>query len=295
MGKKNNLLKPTKMKIGYSKVILSLGNRKVLQKYVHHLVAEEFLNHNFKNKDLVINHINGNMLDNRVKNLEIVSRSQNASHWVKKNRSKNAGRKRTGFCGRGHKLKPNQYHCNYCRRLRSGNLILPPKEINWKEMYIKGYLISEDGKIWSKKTKRILKGGINTPGYKMFNLRIENKTKNFSISRLVYKTFIGPIPKDFVVDHINEDKFDNRVQNLRVLSKKENSLASKVKMRERGQHGFKLDNKKVSEIKWLLENTKMKQTEIAMTYHVVKSTISDIKLGHKWRHVIKKKPLNQTF
>jgi hypothetical protein len=291
-GKKNNLLKPIVMKIGYAKVTLSLGNKKVSQKYVHHLVVEEFLDRNFKNKNLVINHINGSMLDNRLVNLEIVSRKENAIHWAKKNLSDKRGRKRSGFCGRGHKFKGNQTYCLECARLRRANKLEPPLNFNWKETLIDGYLISDNGKVWSKKTKRLIKSGVNTPGYEYVNLRVNNKTKNFAISRLVYSVFNSSIPDNFVVDHINENKLDNRIQNLRVLSRKENTLASKNEMKKRNQHGFKLDENKVSEIKWLLKNTKLEQKEIAKIYNVGNSLISAINVGDKWIHIAERKPQN---
>ncbi|MDC0057547.1 NUMOD4 motif-containing HNH endonuclease, partial [Alphaproteobacteria bacterium] len=253
-GKKNQLLKPTLMKIGYYKTALSLEEKTVKQKYVHHLVAEEFLNFSIKNKGLVINHKNGNKLDNRLVNLEIVNRKENASHWAKKNKSNEAGRKRTGFCGRGHKLKNNQYHCNECRKIiKKYGKFIPPKELKWKQSSIEGYLISDTGKIWSNKTQRIIKSGVNIPGYEYVNLRVNSKSKNYAVSRLVYETFSKPIPKHFVVDHINENKLDNRIQNLRIMSKKENSLFSKNSMRKRKKHGFKLKEEQVAEIKWLLK------------------------------------------
>ena len=289
-GKKNNLLKPIIMKIGYSKVTLSLGNKKVFQKYIHHLVAQEFLNHDLKDKNFVVNHINGNMLDNRVDNLELVNRRENALHWAKKNRSSLAGRKRTGFCGRGHKLKQNQTHCNECRKLNKSKNTLFPINLNWKKTLIEGYLISDCGKVWSEKTNRIVKSGVNKPGYEYVNLRFKNKTKNFSISRLVYSAFKTNIPEGYVVDHVNENKLDNRIQNLRILSKKENTLASKKSMKRRNKHGFKFNETEIGEIKWLLENTKLKKKQIASIYNMSNSHISSISNGSKWSHIYSKKP-----
>ena len=153
-------------------------------------------------------------------------------------------------------------------------------------------MISDCGKVWSKKTNRFVKPGINKPGYQYVNLRFENKTKNFSISRLVFATFKSEIPDGFVVDHINEEKLDNRIQNLRILSKKENSLASKNSMKKRNKHGFKFNEINIGEIKWLLKNTKLKQKEIANIYNMSESHMSSISIGSKWGHVPSRKPKN---
>ena len=52
---------------------------------------------------------------------------------------------------------------------------------------------------------------------------IENKTY-FRTHRLVWENFVGPIPEGYVVDHINNDKKDNRLENLQLLTHKENVL-----------------------------------------------------------------------
>jgi hypothetical protein len=48
-------------------------------KRVHQLVAEMFLNHTPCGMKLVIDHINGNPLDNKVENLQLISQRQNIS------------------------------------------------------------------------------------------------------------------------------------------------------------------------------------------------------------------------
>jgi hypothetical protein len=273
------IIKPTLLRIGYLSIAISFGNRKVKRFYVHRLVAQYFLGD--IGDDEVVNHINHSKTDNRLENLEIVKRKTNAAHWAKNGRSVKAGRKKSEFCGRGHKFIGNKRYCLECRKHK----YTPPSEYRWKKIQVEGYLVSNNGLVWSEKTKRILKFGVNTPGYKYINLRIDGRTDNFSISRLVYEAFVGPIPKGEVVDHINSDKHDNRVENLRILTKSKNSIASRNKMRYDKKHGFKLSESDVEEIKWLLLNTNYSQLEIAEKFGVHQSRISDIKLGHQWNHV----------
>jgi hypothetical protein len=283
IGPSGNSLKPTLLQIGYLSVAISFGNRKVKRYYIHRLVAEVFVGP--IPKDYVVNHINHNKIDNRLENLELVTRKSNAIHWAKQSRSSKAGRKRSGYCGRGHLLVGERSYCLECRRSKRESEFNPPSEYIWKKTSVDGYLVSNTGLVWSEKTKRILKFGINKPGYKYVNLRIADKTKNYSISRLVFEAFIGLVNNGNIIDHINSNKLDNRLENLRILSRKDNSIASRDKMRNDKKHGFKLSEEIVAEIKWLLLNSNFTQKEIAIKYGLTQSTVSDIKLGYKWAHI----------
>lgn len=97
------------------------------------------------------------------------------------------------------------------------------KEI-WKP--IKGYQdyeVSDLGNVRSLKYGKVklLKPGISR-GYYHVNLWKNGKVKNLLVHRLVVETFIGKIPKGQVVNHINEDKSDNRLSNLEIVTQKEN-------------------------------------------------------------------------
>jgi hypothetical protein len=42
------------------------------------------------------------------------------------------------------------------------------------------------------------------------------------IHRIVYQEFVGPIPQGMEIDHISNVKTDNRLENLQMLTKKDN-------------------------------------------------------------------------
>lgn len=44
-----------------------------------------------------------------------------------------------------------------------------------------------------------------------------------SIHVLVYETFIGPIPKGYMVHHKDHDKFNNSIDNLEIMTAKEHN------------------------------------------------------------------------
>lgn len=89
----------------------------------------------------------------------------------------------------------------------------------WKSLSSLGYpnyKISNTGRISNIKTGYKLKGSIQH-GYRGVKIpNIEGKVKFCPIHRLVALIFLGkPDDKKLSVDHINRDKLDNRVQNLR--------------------------------------------------------------------------------
>jgi len=95
-----------------------------------------------------------------------------------------------------------------------------------------GYYITEDGKVFSKRTFgpqdnrgtnfRELKF-FSKRGYLTVGLMKNNKQYTKAVHRLVAETFI-PNPNNFPqVNHINELKYDNRVCNLEWVNNQKNS------------------------------------------------------------------------
>lgn len=74
----NNILRGSIGENGYKYYRLSKNNKKKMF-YAHRLVAEYFIPN--PNNLPVVNHIDGNKLNNHVSNLEWVSYSDNITHW----------------------------------------------------------------------------------------------------------------------------------------------------------------------------------------------------------------------
>lgn len=70
------MLKPRVNKDGYYELTLYTSDHKKITKRVHRVVAETYLG---VHPGLVVNHINGNKLDNRVSNLEFVTAAENST------------------------------------------------------------------------------------------------------------------------------------------------------------------------------------------------------------------------
>lgn len=76
----------------------------------------------------------------------------------------------------------------------------------------KNYFVDENGNVYSNKQQ--LKPQVDKNGYLWVNLTYDGKQHNHKIHRLVAQAFI-PNPDNLPqVNHINEDKTDNRVDNL---------------------------------------------------------------------------------
>ena len=97
----------------------------------------------------------------------------------------------------------------------------------WRKIAeLDGYSVSNLGNVRNDKTGRILKTYDNGHGYQ----KVEIKNKKWYIHRLVGQAFI-PNPMNLeTINHKNENKRDNRVENLEWLSRVDNLLYSKDRL-----------------------------------------------------------------
>lgn len=66
----------------------------------------------------------------------------------------------------------------------------------------------------------------NKIGYKFVKLTNEKDSKNLYLHRLMYQTFVGVIPSDKEVNHIDHNKENNTINNLELLTRSENIMKS---------------------------------------------------------------------
>ena len=70
---------------------------------------------------------------------------------------------------------------------------------------------------------RILKESIDKHGYHRVSLFVNGQPFYYRVNVLVYTAFIGPVPDGMQVNHIDENKDNNCVWNLNLMSPKDNS------------------------------------------------------------------------
>ena len=78
--------------------------------------------------------------------------------------------------------------------------------------------------IRNKKSKRILKPKVDSRGYLQIDLYHLGKGVHYLVHRLIVNNLMGGIPEGMCIDHINNIRTDNRIENLRIVSCYENSV-----------------------------------------------------------------------
>lgn len=102
--------------------------------------------------------------------------------------------------------------------------------IEWQK--IKGfesYEISSDGQL--RRGDKLLRPQADVQGYKTYILSKDDKRYARKMHRLVLQAFVGAPPTGYVADHVNRDRADNNVENLRWASR---SLSNRNKVEVKG-------------------------------------------------------------
>lgn len=183
--------------------------------------------------------------------------------------------------------------------------IIPEEQ--WKKIRLQGaeglrkkYAVSDFGRLASydknvNEDGKILKGSVTT-GYKSLNLHLVGSKSTIYVHREVAKLFSKkPSTKHIYVIHINHDKLDNHINNLKwstlsEMSAHQQGSPAKIaykKVQANRKVGLKLNATQVKAIKKMLSNPKRKITiqQIAAKYEVSEMTIYRIRSGENWGNI----------
>ena len=134
--------------------------------------------------------------------------------------------------------------------------------------------------------------GSNRYGYKTVSFKKDGIKKTIDVHILVARAFIkNPNPEKFkIVNHLNSDRADNRVENLEWCDHSRNAKhaieAGKLKITMGSSRSNAILNEdKVLAIKLLYKTGKFSHWKLANLFNIGKTTIQNILNGTKWAHV----------
>ena len=239
----------TKFDDGGGYVCVSLkrdGQKKYRNVSVHRLVALAFIP-NTENKPTV-DHINRDKADNTVENLRWFTHSEQNNN--KDHKKKKKGRSIYQLDVNTNEIikkwdkvaDANEYFgikgssiCDAIKRkgtakgfkwLYSEDVEMDNEE--WTELPLgdnhRKYYASKSGKI-KKPSGEISTGTLNKHGYVCISISDKDGNEtNYQMHRLIAMTYLKPIEGKNIVNHINGDKTDNRLENLEYLDESESML-----------------------------------------------------------------------
>lgn len=138
------------------------------------------------------------------------------------------------------------------------------------------YAITEDGNVWSYRRNKFLIAKMSNCGYMRVVLSKNNVTTNYSVHRLVAKAYI-PNPNNYpCVNHKDENKLNNCVENLEWCTHKYNRNYGTLPEKLKGRKFSEATKQKISDA--LKGNHNALGVKRSEEY---KQKLSQSKLGHE--------------
>uniref|UniRef100_A0A6M3J1G5 Putative homing endonuclease n=1 Tax=viral metagenome TaxID=1070528 RepID=A0A6M3J1G5_9ZZZZ len=127
-------------------------------------------------------------------------------------------------------------------------------------------------------------------GYLTVGRAVDKKYITVLVHRLVLETYVGSCPKGMECRHLNSNRHDNRLSNLRWGTRKENHLDAV----ELGTHsGFIVSNSRLTEravirIRELYRSTDLTMKQIGTVFGITDGAVCNIINRKCWSKVIRK-------
>lgn len=163
---------------------------------------------------------------------------------------------------------------------------------NWKDVvgYEQYFKVSDTGKVYSKRTSKILSQTISQTGYYTIATKIggrKGKALCFKVHRLVAQAFINNTENKPFVNHKDGNKLNNLCENLEWSTALENirhAFATGLACGLSGEDSpnSKLNYSIVDQIRFEYITTKISQRKLAQKYGVSKTTIQNILANERW-------------
>ncbi len=122
------------------------------------------------------------------------------------------------------------------------------------------------------------------------HLSRDGKQRGFLVHRLMWITFVGPIPDGYEINHKNGKPWDNDLNNLEVVTRLGNMQHAKRHGlmncgRGERQGSAKLTAEKVVEIRNLYKTGDYSYQELANQFGIDLSHVGNIVKRYSWRHI----------
>ena len=167
----------------------------------------------------------------------------------------------------------------------------------WKAVpgYEELLMVSNYARVFNRLQNKVMRQTVDRQGYLRVAVRMDGKFKHFAVHRLVLLAFVDNPEKKLCADHIDTNKLNNTLENLRWATHKENANNPLTKKHRKESHVHTIfSDKKVAmyDKEWNLVKIYSSITDAAKDNGIKKPSISNAAhgkaktaAGYKWKFI----------